>query len=158
VRLRPFNHTGAGQSAPLVVAAFARQVARIAAGLQPPVMDVGNLGPWRDFLDVRDVCAAYVACLSRRDALPPGTILNLASGAPRRIGDVLNELLILAGIAAELRADPSRVRASDVPLACGDAARARTLLGWTPAVPWRQTLQSVLDDWRARVEADAERA
>ena len=35
----------------------------MAAGLQPPVLQVGALDPWRDFLDVRDVCAAYVACL-----------------------------------------------------------------------------------------------
>ena len=52
--------------------------------------EVGNLETWRDFLDVRDVCAAYVACIARRDSLAPGTILNLASGQPRRIGDVLD--------------------------------------------------------------------
>ena len=65
VRLRPFNHTGPGQTAQFVVAAFARQVARIAAGRQPPVLEVGNLEPRRDFLDVRDVCAAYTACVDR---------------------------------------------------------------------------------------------
>ena len=93
VRIRAFNHTGPGQAPGFVVAAFAEQVARIAAGLQPPVMRVGALEPMRDFLDVRDVCAAYAACLHHADALPPGTILNLASGQPRRVGDVLQALL-----------------------------------------------------------------
>src|SRR5262249_19286486 len=59
VRLRPVNHTGPGQSDQFVVAAFARQIARVATGLQPPLLEVGNLDAWRDFLDVRDVCAAY---------------------------------------------------------------------------------------------------
>ncbi len=155
VRLRPFNHTGPGQSADLVIAAFARQIARIAAGLQPPRLEVGNLDTWRDFLDVRDVCAAYVACIDRREALPPGTILNIGSGQPRRIGDVLAELVALAGITAEVRAEPARTRANDVARTVADCTRARALLGWAPAVPWAQTLRDVLEDWRSRVATEA---
>lgn len=153
VRVRPFNHTGPGQSDAFVVAAFARQVARIEAGLQPPVLHVGALDPWRDFLDVRDVCAAYAACLRRADHVPPGTVLNLASGTPRRVGDVLDALLHSAGVRAEVATDAARLRPSDIPRASGDAARAATLLGWAPRVPWDQTLRDVLDDWRARVQA-----
>ncbi|MDE2581466.1 MAG: GDP-mannose 4,6-dehydratase [Rhodospirillales bacterium] len=150
VRVRPFNHTGPGQSADFVIPAFARQVARIAAGLQPPVLEVGNLDAARDFMDVRDVCAAYVACIDRRDVLPPGTILNLCSGEAHRIGDILDDLLKLAGVAAEIRQDPSRMRAVDARRNFGDAARARALLGWAPATPWGQTLRDVLEDWRSR--------
>ncbi len=155
IRARPFNHTGPGQSADFVVAAFARQVARVAAGLQPPVIQVGALDPLRDFLDVRDVCAAYASCLARADALPPGVILNLASGVPRRVGDVLTDLLTIAGVAAEVAVDGRRLRRSEIPTASGDAALAARLLGWAPAIPWRQTLADVLRDWQARVLAEA---
>jgi len=155
VRLRTFNHTGPGQSAEFVVAAFARQIARIAAGLQPPVLQVGNLDTWRDFLDVRDVCRAYVACIERSDTMAPGTILNLASGQARRIGDVLSELQVMAGVEIEVRVDRSRARESDLRVACGDATRAREVLGWTPAIPWRVTLQNVLEDWDGRIFGEA---
>jgi len=151
VRLRPFNHTGPGQSPQFVVAAFAHQIARIAAGVQAPVIQVGNLETWRDFLDVRDVCAAYVACVARSDSLAPGTILNLASGQARRVGDVLADLAALAGIEIEIKVDPSRVRATDIRIACGNAARARELLGWKPVIPWEQTLRDVLEECRARI-------
>jgi GDP-4-dehydro-6-deoxy-D-mannose reductase len=154
-RLRPFNHTGPGQSAQFVVAAFARQIARIAAGLQAPVVQVGNLETWRDFLDVRDVCTAYVACIAKRDSLAPGTVLNLASGQARRIGDVLAELAVLAGVAMEIRVDASRVRDTDIRMAGGNAARANELLDWVPVIPWEQTLRDVLDDWRGRVGTEA---
>ncbi len=153
VRLRPFNHTGPGQSEQFVVAAFARQIARIAAGLQPPLLEVGNVDTRRDFLDVRDVCSAYVACIEQATALAPGTILNLASGNARKIGDILSRLQNLAGVSVETRIDPSRVRKSDVASACGDATLARATLGWAPTIPWQQTLQDVLDDWRGRVGA-----
>lgn len=155
VRVRAFNHTGPGQSPDFVVPAFAGQVARIAAGLQPPVLQVGDLSPLRDFLDVRDVCAAYAACVREADVLPPGTVLNLASGQPRRMSDVLQSLLDAAGIQAQPQTDPSRLRPSDIPLAAGNAALARRLLGWTPTIPWAQTVADVLADWRTRVQTSS---
>ena len=110
VRVRAFNHTGPGQAAAFAVPAFARQAARIAAGLQPPVLHVGNLEPRRDFLDVRDVCAAYALCLAKPDALPSNAIFNLASGEARRIGDVLEAVLRESGIEARIETSAPRLR------------------------------------------------
>ena len=154
IRARPFNHTGPGQSAAFVVAAFARQVARIAAGLQAPELNVGALDPLRDFLDVRDVCRAYALCIERREAIASGTILNIASGQPRRVGDVLDDLLRLAAVDATVKLDPARLRPSEITLAAGDNTAARSLLGWTPAIPWEQTLADVLADWRDRAVSE----
>jgi nucleoside-diphosphate-sugar epimerase len=156
IRARPFNHTGPGQSAAFVVPAFARQVARIAAGLQSPVLQVGALDPLRDFLDVRDVCAAYVQCLVRASDLQPGIILNISSGQKRRIGDILAELLMLAETTAVVQNDVARLRPSDIQTASGDSSAARTLLGWAPQIPWQITLTDTLNDWRARVLVEAD--
>jgi GDP-4-dehydro-6-deoxy-D-mannose reductase len=156
VRLRLFNHTGPGQSDAFVVPAFARQITRIESGLQPPPLRVGGLDTSRDFLDVRDVCNAYIACLRKNDdELPPGTILNLGSGRPRRIGDILEELLNLAGLRTEVATDSARLRPSEIATASGDSARAQRLLGWAPTIPWRQTLADVLADWRTRAARES---
>lgn len=151
IRVRPFNHTGPGQAPAFVVAAFAEQVARVAAGLQPPVLRVGALESMRDFLDVRNVCAAYAACLARSAALASGTVLNLASGQPRRVGDILAALMAAAGVEAEIATDAGRLRPTDIPVAAGDAGLARRLLGWAPAIAWERTIADVLADWQARV-------
>lgn len=127
VRLRAFNHTGPGQSPDFVIPGFARQIARIAAGLQNPVLEVRKLGTGRNFLDVRDVCKAYIACLTQRDGLAPGTILNIATGRARPVGDVLLELMALAGVAADIRVDPARLRGPHIPVACGNSSHARAL-------------------------------
>jgi len=150
-RLRLFNHTGPGQTDAFAVPAFARQIARIAAGQQEPPLRVGGLESLRDFLDVRDVCNAYVACLRRGANLPPGVIMNIASGVPRRIGDILQELLSLSGVDIEVATDAARLRGPEILSASGDAGRARELLDWAPSIPWRQTLVDVLADWCARV-------
>jgi len=155
VRLRAFNHTGPGQSERFVVAAFARQIARIEAGLQDPVIQVGNLESRRDFLDVRDVCAAYIACLRRADALPAGAIINLASGTTRRIHDLLYDLLAMSDMQVEVRAESGRMRGVDIPAAGGDNRRAASLLGWTPRIDFARTLADVLADWRHRVTQPA---
>jgi len=153
VRLRAFTHTGAGQADGFAVAAFAHQIARIEVGHQPPVLRTGALDRWRDFLDVRDVCAAYVAALANVDSLPSGIAINICSGKPRRIGDILQTLLRLSGVEAAVEQDAARLRPTDVESVQGDPALAQRALGWRPMVPWEETLESVLADWRARVAA-----
>jgi GDP-4-dehydro-6-deoxy-D-mannose reductase len=153
IRLRAFNHTGAGQSDAFAVPAFARQLALIAAGRQEPVLRVGALDPQRDFLDVRDVCAAYAACLDRGAEVASGTILNIASGVPRRLGDVLARLVALSGLQVTIETDTARLRPTDIMTVRGDASAARRLLAWAPAIPWDETLAGVLADWRDRIAA-----
>lgn len=144
VRLRPFNHTGPGQSDAFVIAAFAAQIGRIRRGEQAPVIRVGNLDAARDFLDVRDVARAYALAIARADELPPGTILNIASGTARPIGDILERMIATADMEIAVEIDPARLRPVDIPIACGNAAKARDLLGWTPEIDFETTLREVL--------------
>jgi GDP-4-dehydro-6-deoxy-D-mannose reductase len=46
--------------------------------------------------------------------------------------------------------DPARYRPNDARLLVGDAARLHTELGWTPAIPLEQTLDDLLEYWRAQ--------
>jgi GDP-4-dehydro-6-deoxy-D-mannose reductase len=149
IRLRAFNHTGPGQSEAFVVAAFARQIARMEAGQQPPILRVGALDRARDFLDVRDVCAAYATALTGQ--VQAGEVLNLASGVARPIGDVLDGLLARSELRPRVEEEASRLRPTDLQTVVGDAARASAILGWAPRVPWGETLDSVMADWRDRV-------
>jgi len=151
VRLRLFNHTGPTQTEAFVVPGFAAQVARIEAGLQPPIISVGNLDGVRDFLDVSDVVAAYVSVVLRAEALPPGQVLNIASGVPRRIGSILDDLLALSAVTIKLRREPARMQPSETPYSVGDASTARRLLDWAPSCDFRATLGDVLAYWRGQV-------
>lgn len=151
IRLRPANHTGAGQSDKFVVPAFARQLARVEAGLQERRLKVGALDRWRDFLDVRDVCAAYAAAVARGHELQPGVAINIGSGTPRRIGDILDALIAKIGGTVEIQTDAGRLRPTDVMTAACDAGRAHALLDWAPRIAWDATLDDVLNDWRSRL-------
>lgn len=147
---RPFNHIGPGQSPQFAMPAFARQLARIAAGHQAPELSVGNLDARRDFLDVDDVARAYLAILERAKDIAPGTAINICSGHTRRVGDLLDALIARSGLEVRVTQDPARMRPSDIPSAAGSNARARALLDWEPRVALEETLDRILIDWRER--------
>jgi GDP-4-dehydro-6-deoxy-D-mannose reductase len=153
IRLRPFNHMGTGQSEDFVATSFAMQIARIEAGLSTAAIRIGNLEAERDFLDVRDVANAYAKIFLASDRLPSGLILNIASGIPRRISEILDVLRSLSRVTMTVEQDHGRMRPSDLPTIIGDASKARELLGWAPRYDFKQTLNDILDDCRRRAHA-----
>jgi GDP-4-dehydro-6-deoxy-D-mannose reductase len=145
---RPFNHTGPGQKPAYAVPGFARQIARIEAGLEPPTIAVGNLDTRRDITDVRDVIEAYVLMIA---SAPAGRPYNVCSGRAWRIGDLLEELRHLARRSIEVAVEESRLRPNDIPVVQGDATRIRSELGWSPHISVEQTLRDTLDWWRRQL-------
>lgn len=154
LRLRPFNHTGPGQSEAFVVPSFAGQIARIEAGLAPPVLKVGALDPERDFLDVRDVCAAYIAAIKNFEHFETNTIVNIASGAGIKIGAILDTLLALAKCPIRVEQDQDRMRPVEIMRAIGNAGLARQSLAWSPRIPLPETLAAVLAAARGHTAAE----
>lgn len=152
---RPFNHIGAQQSADFVTASFARQIALIEAGKQAPVLKVGNLEAVRDFLDVQDVCSAYIELLKLNGKSGHPVCLNIASGQSRKISDVLQMLLSLSTAQITVEQDPERLRPSDIPVAVGNASLLKATTGWQPQIPLETTLSELLDYWREQVRLEA---
>ncbi|WP_183165134.1 GDP-mannose 4,6-dehydratase [Azomonas macrocytogenes] len=149
---RPFNHIGAQQSPDFVTSSFAKQIALIEAGKQPPQIHVGNLEASRDFLDVRDVCNAYrrLLELAERPRDYPSRV-NIASGRPRKIQEILDELLGMSQCHIEVIKDPARMRPSDIPFAAGNIQLLQQLTDWSPTVDLHETLADLLDHWRTLV-------
>jgi GDP-4-dehydro-6-deoxy-D-mannose reductase len=148
IRLRLFNHTGPRQPTEYVASSFARQIARIERGLQPPVIEVGNLEARRDFVDVREVVRAY--WLAARHGAP-GAAYNVCSGRVVSIRDLLDRLLALARCPVSVRPDPDRMRPADIPLLVGDPARFHGATGWRSTIPIEDTLRDLLTWWRSQL-------
>jgi GDP-4-dehydro-6-deoxy-D-mannose reductase len=147
---RAFNHFGPRQDPSFSTSGFARQIAAIESGLAPPEIAVGNLDARRDLTDVRDMVRAYRTITERGRPAHP---YNVCSGRAVGIGDVLDRLVSRARVRVRVRTDPARFRPNDVPLLVGDPSRIREELGWEPAVPLDQTLDDILEYWRAALRA-----
>jgi len=144
VVLRPFNHTGAGQAPDYVVPAFASQVAKIERGEQEPVLKVGNLEALRDFLDVEDVVALYLAAVLAEGRIG-GEAFNVSTGAPVSIRSILDTLLGMATMPIAIEVDPARYVPNAVPVASGCPSKAKERFGWSPMVLLNETLRNILD-------------
>jgi GDP-4-dehydro-6-deoxy-D-mannose reductase len=148
LQVRPFNHTGAGQSDVFVAPSFARQIVEIERGARADTLEVGNLDSVRDFLDVSDVVEAYT--LLCESPIPAGAY-NVASGRGVSAGELLRGLCARAGVSPRIHVDPSRFRPTDQSI--GDASRLHAASGWAPKVPFETTLDGLLAHWRAVLSA-----
>jgi GDP-4-dehydro-6-deoxy-D-mannose reductase len=145
--VRPFNHAGPRQSPTYVTSSFARQIAEIEAGAREPVLRVGNLDSQRDITDVRDTVRAYRLVVQHGTPARP---YNVCSGKAYRIRDLLDWLVGRSRTAIRIEMDPERLRPSDNPVIAGDRSRITNETGWEPTIPIRQTLDDLLDYWRAQ--------
>ena len=150
VRTRGFNHTGPRRGKVFVTSNFAMQLAKIEAGLQEPVIRVGNLDAIRDFTDVRDMVRAYYLAVTRAR---PGEVYNIASGKGITIRELLDRLIELAAVEVSIEQDPERMRPSDVEILLGDSSKFRADTGWEPQIPFEQTLKDTFEYWRRRIAA-----
>ena len=143
VNLRLFNTTGPGKTndAP---SDFVRQLARIKKGLQPPLIEVGNLNTRRAFLDVRDtVRGFYLAALKGKR----GEAYNLCATTTHEIGELLRTAIRLSGVKAEIRPASHLMRPSDEKIIFGSTDKFFKDTGWKPRLSIEQTLSSMLEYW-----------
>lgn len=147
--VRPFNHTGPGQSASYAVTAFARKVWAAKRSEGTPTLSVGDLSAVRDLSDVRDL-AHILRWLCTAPTVPP--VVHACSGVGRTMASVLHELCRLAGL------DPDDVTIHST----GRSALRRNVGRPTPlpmaarvsSIPWHNTLRDVLQAQSVANEAD----
>ena len=143
VNVRLFNTTGPGKTndAP---SDFVRQLVRIKKGLQPPVIEVGNLKPRRAFLDVNDVVRGFylVALKGKR-----GEAYNMCATRTYPMHEVLRTAIRLSGVKAQIRPVPRLMRPSDERIIFGSTHKIRKDTGWKPLNSIEQTLGSMLEYW-----------
>jgi len=146
---RSFNHIGPGQSEGFVCSDFARQIALIEAGLQKPVINVGNLESSRDFLDVRDVIKAYWHIMNKGK---PGDVYNVCSGRAVKISALL-DMLISLSLKNDIvvKVDKKKSRPIDIAEIFGDNSKLISATGWKPEYKLESSLGDALDWWRKKI-------
>ncbi|RZP27948.1 NAD-dependent epimerase/dehydratase family protein [bacterium] len=145
---RSFTHIGPGQSLAYAASSFAYQVASIEADKKKPVIHVGRLDTKRDIMDVRDTVMAYRALMSSSSIT--GTY-NVCSGRTHQMRDIVMKLIDLAHVPIETQIDQKRFRTNDYPDLSGDRTKITKAVGWSPQITLDQTLNDLLNYWRAQV-------
>ncbi len=145
VMVRAFNHSGARQSSTFVISDFCKQISEIESGKKPPEICVGNLSAMRDFTDVRDVVRAYRLLADKGVS---GKIYNIGRGKAVSIQYILDTALSYANTDIQVKTDPKRMRASDIPIIEPDVSRIFADTGWKAEISVKKTIKDTLDYWR----------
>lgn len=123
--VRLFNVVGPGMSIGLAASRFARE-AIAAIATKRTYITVGDLTAVRDFLDIGDVTRGLWAIAHA----PEEEIVNLCSGEPIRIQQILDEILRQIGARFEVRVDGNLIRGpAEIPVCIGDPSRLERLTG-----------------------------
>lgn len=149
ITVRAFNHSGPGQSDTFVISDFCRQIAEAECGMRAPGICVGNLSAMRDFTDVRDVVRAYRLIAEKGVS---GSVYNVGRGRAVSIQYILDTALSLAKLPIEVKQDPAKMRASDIPLIEPDISRLHGDTGWTADISMEQTIADTLEYWRKNIK------
>jgi len=145
---RSFNHCGPGQTDRFVASAIVKQFARISLGLQDPIIEIGDGTIVRDFLDVRDVVAAYALLLKKG---VPGEVYNVCSGRGYAISELVTLLADRLRIPVRIHQNPMKRRPRDNHQIVGSYEKIRTELGWCPHIHLADSLQEMSTYWKNRL-------
>ena len=147
------THTGPRRSDVFFESTVAKQIALIEAGLQDPVVYVGNLNCTRTFQDCRDAVRAYYLLLeaSAEGKIKPGEYLNIAGEEAFKLTEVVDMLIMFSEVDIRLKIDKNRLRPIDADYQMFDNTKIRNTIDWKPEIPVKQTLLDLLNHWRDEI-------
>tara|TARA_R110000868_G_scaffold332651_2_gene593642 strand:- start:887 stop:1912 length:1026 start_codon:yes stop_codon:yes gene_type:complete len=150
---RMFTHTGPRRGDVFSESTFAKQIAMIEAGVQEPVIYVGNLDSLRTYADVRDAVHAYYTLVTHNPI--GGEYYNIGGTYTCKISDVLNFLIAQSPLADQIQVvvDPERLRPIDADLQVPDTTKFTQHTGWKPTISFEQTMTDLLNYWRDKVKS-----
>ncbi|MDH5682879.1 MAG: GDP-mannose 4,6-dehydratase [candidate division WOR-3 bacterium] len=140
--LRPFTHTGPGQSEKFVFPSVTKQIVEIEQGKRPPVIELGNIDVFRDYTDVRDMVKAYELAFLY---CAPGEIYNITSERTYSIREGVETLIKLAQKPIDIKIVSEKVRQWGNQYLAGDCRKFRKATNWKPEIDFKTTLSDLLE-------------
>jgi GDP-4-dehydro-6-deoxy-D-mannose reductase len=145
--LRPFTHTGPGQSKDFVLPSVISQIVEIEKGTKPPLIELGNIDSKREFMNIQDITGAYKLAITMGKT---GSIYNISSNKGYTINEALSVLRDLSRTKFEIKIDPSKIRKVDIKALIGNGNKFSKLTKWQPKFTFEKTLEDLLNFWRAK--------
>ena len=137
-----FNHESPRRGETFVSRKISQAVARIRGGDSEPLF-LGNLDARRDWGFAGDYVDAMWRMVNQDE---PGDYV-VATGRTHSVRDFLHAAFSHADLdwQEHVRPDPRYLRPTEVDSLCGDASKARAVLGWTPTVDFGGLVRMMVD-------------
>jgi GDPmannose 4,6-dehydratase len=137
-----FNHESPRRGSEFVTRKVTQTVAKIKLGVADK-LKMGNIDAQRDWGFAGDYIRAMWLMLQQ----PHADDYVIATGETHSVQELLELAFSRAGLDWKkyVEIDPKLVRPAEVDYLCGDATKARKVLGWTPQVNFKQLVEMMVD-------------
>ena len=138
-----FNHESPRRGEEFVTRKITRALARIVAGKQR-VLYLGNLEARRDWGHAKDYVEAMWLMLQK----PQADDYVIAPGETRPVREFLDTAFTYVGLDWEkyVVVEPKLYRPTEIDVLLGDATKAYQQLGWQPKTPFKELVQSMVQE------------
>ncbi|MGO9635594.1 MAG: NAD-dependent epimerase/dehydratase family protein, partial [Steroidobacteraceae bacterium] len=143
---RLFNAAGPRETNPHLLAEVTKQIAL--EGKQ--LVEVGNLWPLRDYVDVDSMATAIIDATAKIDGLE---ILNFGSGRAVEVREALRILTSVLPFKVEVKSVAERQRPNDRPFLCPDTSRLRRTIGRSADSFNEQTARKIFAEYPGLLKA-----
>lgn len=142
--LRPFNTYGRRDNTHFLVERMLVQM------LRGDTVKLGDRTPERDLLYIDDHVEAYLTCFVKPQA-SIGQTFNFCTGEKLTVQAVADKMRAITGFKGQILWDTIPRRPLDIQVLYGDAAKAKSVLGWEAKVSLDEGLRRTADFWRKKL-------
>lgn len=154
IRTRMFTHTSGRRTMMSAECNFAKQIAMIEQGLQPPIIYHGNLNSLRTWAHAEDAVRAYHLLVRHGK---PGEVYNIGGETSKTIEEMLDYMISLSPMKHKIKKelDPNLLRKYDVTNQKPDISKfKKDVPNWEPKIEFEEIIQDVLEGWRERIRIE----
>jgi len=142
--LRPFNTYGRRHNTHFLVERMLVQM------IQGNEVKLGDPTPERDLLYIDDHVDAYLRCLAKPQ-LSIGQVFNFCAAERISVRALAEKARAITGFCGKILWDTIPRRPLDIQVLYGDAAKAKSVLGWKARVSLDEGLRRTADYWRTKL-------
>jgi GDP-4-dehydro-6-deoxy-D-mannose reductase len=137
---RIFNITGPYEPTRMVGGSFVSQLSN------GNILEVGNLFPKRDFLDVRDVSSALMLIGFKGKS---GDVYNVCSGHSISIGEYLDLIIKELSLKPKIKVSQKKINPNEIIDLVGDNTKLSEHLGWKRNYELKETIKDLVASYRS---------
>lgn len=141
IRVRPFNHTGEGQSEDFLVPGL---IKRVLAAEKSDSIHIGNVSSVRDFLDVRDVVKAYRVLMRETSS---SDVYNVCSGSGLSVDEIFSVVKECINRELSYKTSEELVRATDIEILVGKNTKLARQTDWKQKYSFSETVMAIVNSF-----------
>ena len=144
-----FNHESPRRGSNFVTSKVVKSAVRIKAGLQDK-LELGNMDAYRDWGHAKDYVKAMRMIINH--SIPDDFVI--ATGQTNSVREMCNYVFNKLNLSYKdyIIQNPKYMRPEELSYLCGDATKAKNILGWAPMYNFGAIMDEIIEHWSNQID------